>query len=136
MSDDRLILRAEDHRGSSLQDEKRTCHQQVAGLERGGHAPRWSANGKELYDVEMDGRLVVVPIHVSPDGKSIDAGASTPLFMTRLATGAGVGLGSGPYSRANYSVAPDGRFLMNVDTEKPVTSPITIMLSRVESRPS
>jgi|SRR6476660_36699 len=102
----------------------------------GGTAPRWSANGKELYDVEMDGRLVVVPIHVSPDGKSIDAGASTPLFMTRLATGAGVGLGSGPYSRANYSVAPDGRFLMNVDTEKPVTSPITIMLSRVESRPS
>ena len=31
----------------------------------GGTAPRWSANGKELYDVEMDGRLVVVPIHLA-----------------------------------------------------------------------
>jgi len=70
-----------------------------------------------------------VPIQVSPDGKSITAGAPSALFMTRLATGAGVGIGTGPYSRANYSVAPDGRFLMNVDAEKPVTSPITIVLN-------
>jgi hypothetical protein len=34
-----------------------------------------------------------------------------------------------PYSRANCSVAPDGRFLMNVDAEKPVTTPITIVLN-------
>ena len=51
--------------------------------------------------------------------------------MTRLATGTGTGR-AGAYSRANYSVAPDGRFLMNIDAEKPVASPITVVLNWVE----
>jgi hypothetical protein len=43
----------------------------VAGLERGGHAPRWSANGKELYDVEMDGRLVVALTSVRENAMNV-----------------------------------------------------------------
>jgi len=95
----------------------------------GGTASRWSADGKELFYLELDGRLMSAPTQVAPDGKSLNAGAPVPLFMTRLATGAGAGIGGGPYARANYAVSPDGRFLMNVDTEKPVTSPMTIVLN-------
>ena len=40
--------------------------------------------------------------------------------------------GATRYSRANYSVAPDGRFLMNIDAEKPVASPITVVLNWYE----
>src|SRR5262249_45018951 len=69
----------------------------------GGVAPRWSPDGKELFYVARDGRLMAVPIRVEPDGKTIKPGEPLPLFQTSLSRTAGA------YSRPNYCVAPDGR---------------------------
>jgi hypothetical protein len=50
------------------------------------------------------------------------------LFPMRLASGAGIPP-AGFDSRAQYAVAPDGRFLLNVDATDAVTSPITVVLN-------
>ena len=90
----------------------------------GGTQPRWRRDGKELYYVAPDARLVAVPVAVSPDGRTLDLGVPAPLFRTRLASGAGVIAG-----RPEYAVAPDGRFLMNTVVEDTAPSPITVVLN-------
>jgi len=90
----------------------------------GGTQPRWRRDGKELYYVAPDARLMAVPVAVSPDGKTLDLGVPAPLFRTRLASGAGVTAG-----RPEYAVAPDGRFLMNTVVEDTAPSLITIVLN-------
>ena len=55
----------------------------------GGSQPRWSPDGKELFYVGLDGRLMVVPIPVGAD-RQLEEGAAVALFRTRLATGAGI----------------------------------------------
>jgi len=90
----------------------------------GGTSPRWRHDGRELYYVAPDARLMAVPVMVSPDGKTLDLGVPVPLFRTRLASGAGVTAG-----RPEYAVAPDGRFLMNTVVEDTAPSPITIVLN-------
>jgi dipeptidyl aminopeptidase/acylaminoacyl peptidase len=90
----------------------------------GGTQPRWRRDGKELYYVAPDARLMAVPVAVSPDGKTLELGVPAPLFRTRLASGATVNPG-----RPEYAVAPDGRFLMNTVVEDTAPSPITIVLN-------
>ncbi|MGH9253081.1 MAG: hypothetical protein ACRD3C_00770 [Vicinamibacterales bacterium] len=67
-----------------------------------------------------------VPISPAPDTAALAAGAPVALFPTRLATGVNIAP-AGPLARAQYAVAPDGRFLMNVTADEAVTSPITIV---------
>ena len=50
------------------------------------------------------------------------------LFPTRLATGANIAT-AGFQARAQYAVAPDGRFLMNIAADEAVASPITVVLN-------
>ena len=90
----------------------------------GGTQPRWRRDGKELYYVAPDARLMAVPVATNQDGKTLDLGVPTPLFRTRLATGAGVTAG-----RPEYAVAPDNRFLMNTVVEDTAPAPITIVLN-------
>jgi hypothetical protein len=92
----------------------------------GGVDPRWGRDGRELFYVAPDGKLMAVPIHVEPDG-ALNLGPPTTLFPTRLATGANITVGPG--SRPQYAVAPDGRFLMNVTVDDTVVSPISIVLN-------
>ena len=50
----------------------------------GGGQVRWNPNGgKELFYVAADDQLMAVPIDVSPDGKTLEPGTPSPLFMTR-----------------------------------------------------
>jgi Tol biopolymer transport system component len=90
----------------------------------GGIHPRWRRDGKELYYVAPDARLMAVPVAASGDGKTLDFGVPVPLFRTRLASGAGQLPG-----RAHYAVAPDGRFLMNTVVEDTAASPITVIVN-------
>jgi Tol biopolymer transport system component len=92
----------------------------------GGAQPRWGRNGQEILYVAPDARLMAAPIRVAQS--AIDAGTPVALFPTRLATGPNI-LPVGYNSSAQYTVAPDGRFLMNVTAEETVTSPITIVLN-------
>ena len=84
----------------------------------------WGRDGHELFYVAPDTRLMAVPIRLASDRRAVGAGVPVALFSTRLASGANVITG-GFASRAEYAVAPDGRFQMNVSVDEAVTSPIT-----------
>jgi Tol biopolymer transport system component len=84
----------------------------------GGRAPRWSANGKELFFLTPDGMLMAVGIDTT---KAFTATVPQPLFRTGL-THAG--------SFHPYAVAKDGRrFLIPVPHETPGAMPITVVLN-------
>jgi dipeptidyl aminopeptidase/acylaminoacyl peptidase len=86
----------------------------------GGSQPRWRRNGKELFYVAADTKLMAVPIASPSDGHTLEVGLPVPLFRTRL-----VGVDQ---PKAQYAVAADGqRFLMNVVADESTASPITIV---------
>jgi Tol biopolymer transport system component len=91
----------------------------------GGVTPRWRHDGHELFYVAPDNRMMAAPIQVAADGRTLSPGAPVALFATRLTTG-NTGIG-GYASRAQYAVADDGRFLLNVSADDPAASPITIV---------
>jgi Tol biopolymer transport system component len=87
----------------------------------GGIHPRWRADGKELYFIAPDSKLMAVP--VAPRGNTFEAGTPTALFQTRLQ---GVGFNS---YRSQYAVSRDGRFLLARPVEETSTTPITLILN-------
>ncbi len=90
----------------------------------GGAQPRWRADGKELFFIALDGRLMVVPITLPAGEGSPEAGTPKALFMTKI------GGAVQPASKAQYLVSDDGsRFLMNTILDRPVASPITLILN-------
>jgi len=91
----------------------------------GGTQPRWRHDGKELYYVAPDARLMAVSLTATADGQTLDASPPVPLFPTRLASGVGVAPGGG----SQYVVAPDGRFLLNAVVDEASASPITVVLN-------
>lgn len=92
----------------------------------GGSQPRWGPDGRELFYLGLDRRLMAVPIRPTADGKGLEVGAPQPLFTAPVAEP--VPLQSG-YVLA-YDVSPDGqRFLVNTVTEEPSLAPITLVLN-------
>jgi Tol biopolymer transport system component len=88
----------------------------------GGVYPRWSHDGKELYYIAPDAKLMAVPI--SAAATTLEAGTPTVLFQTRR-----VGGGSNVVGRSHqYDVSPDGRFLINAEAGSG-TPPITLLLN-------
>src|SRR5262249_41906933 len=86
----------------------------------GGSIVRWRPDGKELFYIAPDGRLIAVPIRRLTD-QNLDLGAPAPLFSTYLWGGT---LNHMPA----YSVSTDGQeFLMNV--EPPDTTAISVILN-------
>ena len=98
----------------------------------GGIQVRWRLNGRELFYLAADGRLMVVPIRVGSSGSIIEPGTATPLFWTHM-------FGAAQSSTAlfpQYSVSPDGqRFLMNTLSEV-AAGPITVVLNGKFQEPS
>ncbi len=90
----------------------------------GGTQVRWSRDGKELFYIALDGRLMAVPMRVSSDGAVPVATTPVPLFPTRILGGLP---GQGNY-RQQYMVARDGRFLMHSVVQED-TSPIIVILN-------
>jgi Tol biopolymer transport system component len=86
----------------------------------GGVQPRWRADSKELYFVAPDGQLMVAPIVVN--GAAIQTVVPVALFRSRMLYG-----GTDTVGRAQYAVAGDGRFLINVALDDETASPITII---------
>jgi hypothetical protein len=94
----------------------------------GGVQPRWKRDGHELFYVAPDTRLMAVPIRLAPDPHTLEAGAPVPLFSTRFATGSNI-VAAGFLARAQYAVAPNGQFLVNIAADEAVASPITVVLN-------
>jgi Tol biopolymer transport system component len=89
----------------------------------GGAQVRWRRDGKELFYIALDGRLMAVPIHMAANTQTIEVGSPVPLFLTRVG-------GALTYpNNQQYDVSPDGqRFLMNTIIEE-APSPITVILN-------
>jgi serine/threonine protein kinase len=93
----------------------------------GGVYPRWSPDGKELFYLAPDGRLMAAQVAVT--GTTLKAAAPVALFQTRIVGGGASIVGS----RQQYDVASDGRFLINVTTES-APQPISLILNWQGSR--
>src|SRR5262245_41092026 len=55
--------------------------------QRGGSQVRWNRNGKELFYVAPDARLMSVPMKLDASEKNFGAGAPMPLFLTGMRGG-------------------------------------------------
>jgi Tol biopolymer transport system component len=90
----------------------------------GGAQVRWRRDGRELFYIALDGRLMSVPIRPAPDAQTVHIGAAVPLFATHVG-GAVQGA-----DRQQYVVSPDGqRFLMSVVPEDANPAPISVILN-------
>jgi hypothetical protein len=88
----------------------------------GGVQPRWRRDGKELFYLASDRKLMAVPVR---SGSSFEFGVPVPLFATKTVSGAAFYAG---YSH-QYDVTPDGqRFLLNTEADASAT-PITVVLN-------
>jgi hypothetical protein len=85
----------------------------------GGLFARWRRDGKELYYIAPDGRLMATSITIS--GKTLEPGNPVALFETHV-VGGGTDNGLG----RNYDVARDGRFLINTVLDRGA-APITLL---------
>ena len=86
----------------------------------GGHL-RWRRDGRELFYYALDGRLMGVPI---ANGPTLEIGEAVPLFEAHMLGGPVPQLAY----RAQWDVAPDGRFLMNVPAEDTTASAINVVV--------
>jgi Tol biopolymer transport system component len=92
----------------------------------GGTAPRWRADGRELFYIDSNRTLMSVPL---TSGASLEASAPAMLFRTQIADRGFSEPLKAPL-RANYAVTRDGRnFLIDtiIDESDPV--PATIVLN-------
>jgi Tol biopolymer transport system component len=89
----------------------------------GGVQPRWRADGRELFYVALDGRLMAVDI-ASPANGPIEVGSPTFLFPTKI------GRVFTPGGSSEYIPSPDGtRILMNTVVSDPGPAPIRLVLN-------
>jgi eukaryotic-like serine/threonine-protein kinase len=86
----------------------------------GGADPSWRRDGKELFYLAADKKLMAV--EVKTDSLSFDAGIPRSLFGTRV-----TGLTD---SRNHYVVTPDGKqFLVNTVIEDATASPVNVVVN-------
>ena len=84
----------------------------------GGYEPRWRADGREIYYLSEDRKLMAVPVGAGPQFD-----VPVTLFQTRV--GAGI-----TAFRTHYVPSRDGkRFLVNTLSGDPSPTPITVVLN-------
>jgi eukaryotic-like serine/threonine-protein kinase len=83
----------------------------------GGYEPRWRADGREMYYLSSDQKLMAVGVGPGPS-----FGPPTELFQVRV--------GNVSLNRTHYVPSRDGRrFLINTPTGDSATVPITVVLN-------
>jgi eukaryotic-like serine/threonine-protein kinase len=88
----------------------------------GGVQPRWRRDGKELFYLALDRKLMAVPVR---GASTFEFGAGVPLFEARMELGTTVVTGW----MQQYDVAPDGqRFLLDLEPDSSA-SPINVVLN-------
>jgi Tol biopolymer transport system component len=84
----------------------------------GGYEPRWRADGREMYYLSLDQKLMAVGVGPGPS-----FGAPTELFPVRVAGGVS-------FQRTHYVPSRDGkRFLINTPIGDAAIVPITVVLN-------
>jgi Tol biopolymer transport system component len=86
----------------------------------GGTSPRWRADGKELYYVAPDLKLMaaVVVTQNAAQGPTLTPGTPEAMFQTHIVQAP---------SKPQYDVARDGRFLIDTELENTSTEPIHLL---------
>jgi Tol biopolymer transport system component len=85
----------------------------------GGTQPRWSPDGKELFFIAPDLKMMSAGIRTT--GSTIEVAPPVALFQTRI-------VNSLSQIKHQYTIAHDGRFLINTAQESSA-SPITVILN-------
>jgi Tol biopolymer transport system component len=80
----------------------------------GGRIPVWSRDGRELYFVSADNKMMAVKIDTA--GGKFHAGVPEPLFDVRLGNN-------------NFDVSKDGRFLIPAPVIEQENPPMTVVLN-------
>jgi Tol biopolymer transport system component len=88
---------------------------------QGGVEPKWRRDGRELYYLALDGKLMAVPIKAD---QTFEAGTPTPLFETALPVNRNT-----PVRDRRYDVGPDGRFLIAVPGAAGAPTAITAVVN-------
>ena len=84
----------------------------------GGYEPRWQRDGREIYYLSEDHKLMAVSVGAGPS-----FGVPKALFQTRVPSGVHA-------IRTNYVPAGDGRrFLVNTQIADAAPNPITVVLN-------
>jgi dipeptidyl aminopeptidase/acylaminoacyl peptidase len=84
----------------------------------GGSEPRWRGDGRELFFLSPDNRLMAVEVGT---GMSLTAGVPRPLFAVSVLN---------VEFRTHYAVSRDGqRFLVNTMTEEATPRPIVVVVN-------
>ena len=84
----------------------------------GGVQPRWGRNGKELFYISPDSKMMAVDVSTRP---VFQAGTPKALFQTDIVD---TGIRTGPMS---WDIAPDGSFLIITDTS--IDASLTVALN-------
>ena len=89
----------------------------------GGIQPRWRGDGKELFYLAPDGKLMATPVTTA--GDHFDSGTPVPLFQASARQAIATS------ERVSYDVTQDGqRFLINTQMENLETKPLMVVLNR------
>jgi Tol biopolymer transport system component len=84
----------------------------------GGNQPEWSHDGRELFYVAVDQRLMAVPVHV---GASLDPGTPKELFRLHAVA---------DFLGNTYDLAEDDqRFLVNTPVAEEDSQPLTVVIN-------
>jgi eukaryotic-like serine/threonine-protein kinase len=87
----------------------------------GGMQPEWRRDGKELFYISTDRKLMAVP--VTTEGTTFSAGAPRALFEVQMPEQ------TPPYP-TDYAVAMDGqRFLVNTVVDQPARPALTVIVN-------
>jgi Tol biopolymer transport system component len=85
-----------------------------------GRQPRWHGDGREIFYVAGDGKMMAVA--VKPSASGLDLGVPVPLFDTHLLIAQSSG-------RFNYDVTGDGReFYLLTRDESFKSNPVTVLV--------
>jgi hypothetical protein len=92
----------------------------------GGVEPRWRRDGKELFYLSLERKLMAVEVKTAPTEFGTPFGTPKELFQTPI-----VGGGAGFGIVFHYDVAPDGNRFLFIDqgAGESDSSPITVVLN-------
>jgi len=82
--------------------------------------PRWRRDGKELFYISPDWKMMAADVGASPSFKS---GTPHPLFDTRMVD---TGIRTGPMS---WDISPDGRRFLIISDNSQETSSLNVILN-------
>jgi len=87
----------------------------------GGEEPRWRRDGKELFYLSGDGKMMAVEVKA---GASFETGTPVTLFQTRARQAVSF------MDAYSYDVTPDGqKFLVNMRVHESNSAPLSIILN-------